>query len=205
MNDIQGFLIRVVFEYRYLALLIVLSLGMIGLPVPDELVMAFSGFQVSLGRMGFSKTLLIAALGSFIGTNVSYWLGRRFGKPLLDRIAPYLHLTGNKISKVEAWFRRFGSKMVVLGYFFPGLRHFIAYFGGISRLKYTRYATLSGMGAILWTATFITMGMFLGIYWESNVTKIRHLLIPGGIFIGFTLILVYVLNVKNGHSEKDKT
>lgn len=202
MDDIQGLLLRVVFEYRYFALLLLLSLGMIGLPVPDEFVMAFSGFQVSLGRMGFSKTLLIAALGSFIGTNLSYWIGRRLGKPLLDRIAPYLHLTENKLSRVEAWFRRFGSKMVVVGYFFPGLRHLIAYFGGISKINYMRYATFSGVGAILWTATFITMGMFLGIYWESTVTKIRHLLIPGGIFLGAVLILVYIHNVKNRSSLK---
>ncbi|WP_407312751.1 DedA family protein [Desulfosporosinus sp. SB140] len=196
MDDIQGLLLRIIYEYRYFALLLMLSLGMVGLPVPDEFVMAFSGFQVSLGRMGYSKTLLIAALGSFIGTNLSYWIGRRLGKPLLDRIAPYLHFNETKLSEVEVWFRRFGGKMIVVGYFFPGFRHFIAYFGGISKLKYLRYVTFSGMGAVLWTATFITMGMFLGIYWESTVMKIRHLLIPGGIFLGALLIIGYLYNVK---------
>lgn len=64
-------MMEAIVSYQYLALFLLLSLGMIGLPVPDEILLTFSGFQVSLGRMNVSYTILTAFLGSFFGMNIT--------------------------------------------------------------------------------------------------------------------------------------
>lgn len=203
MQGLEHFLIGIIYHYRYAGLLVLLSFGMIGLPVPDELLMTFSGFQTSLGHMNFGKTLFLASLGSFVGMNLSYWIGRKLGIPFLHRIAPYVHLNEKRISRAEHWFSKFGDRLIVVGYFFPGFRHFTAYFAGMSELSYARYAALAALGALLWSTTFITLGRVLGIHWKGITALLHRYLVFGGIVLAVIVAIVYVYSVKKGRVEAD--
>ncbi|KUO76154.1 MAG: hypothetical protein APF81_14890 [Desulfosporosinus sp. BRH_c37] len=203
MHGLEQYLMDIIYNYRYTGLFILLTGGMVGIPVPDEFLMTFSGFQISLGRMNFGKTLLVATLGSFLGMNLSYWIGRRLGIPFLHKISPILHLNERKIARAEHWFQRFGDRLIVIGYFFPGFRHFTAYFSGISELHYGRYATLAGVGAFLWTLTFITLGRILGGHWEKILYILHHYLARGGIILALIVFLIYLYSVKRGRLSRE--
>ncbi|WP_242832319.1 DedA family protein [Desulfosporosinus orientis] len=196
LRGIEQYVIYAIYHHSYLALFSFLSLGMLGLPVPDELLMAFSGFLISIGRMTLAKTLLVSSLGSFAGVNLSYWLGRILGPPLFERLGPYLHLNAQKLNRAEDWFLRFGLKTVVAGYFFPGFRHFIAYFSGISKLPYRLYALLTGIGAVLWSITFISLGRMLGSHWKEITIILHHYLLRGSILLGIVLLFIYLWTTK---------
>lgn len=198
MQGLEHILLGIIYHYRYIGLLTLLSLGMIGLPVPDEFLMTFSGFQTTLGHMRFGETLFLAALGSFIGMNLSYWIGRKLGIPFLHKIAPYLHLNEQRIARAEHWFSKFGDRLIVVGYFFPGFRHFTAYFAGMSELNYARYATLAAVGAVLWSGTFITMGRILGVHWKGITALLHRYLVNGGIILAVIIVLIYLYSVKRG-------
>lgn len=204
MHGLESFVTHIIEHYGYIGLFGLLSLGMLGVPVPDELLMTFSGFQTSLGRMNFSKTFVVAAFGSFLGMNLSYWIGRKLGIPFLHKIAPFVHLNEKKIARAEHWFQRFGDKLIVIGYFFPGFRHFTAYFAGMSELRYGRYATLAGLGAMLWTLTFITLGRMLGIHWKTITLLLHHYLARGGLILALVVILIYIYNVKRGRADVEE-
>lgn len=198
MHGLESYLFSLIYHYRYQGLFLVLSLGMIGLPVPDEFIMAFSGFQTTTGHMSFVETLFFASIGSFVGMNLSYWIGRTLGVPFLHRIAHFFHLDENKYTKVEGWFRKFGDRLILIGYFFPGFRHFVAYFSGISKLNYARYSFLSGIGATLWSSTFITLGHFLGVHWQKVTYLIHRYLLRGGVILVLMAGIVYLwLNYRN--------
>lgn len=201
MYGLEHFLLNIIYHYRYLGLFTVLSFGMIGLPVPDEFLMAFSGFQTSIGNMTFMKTLLFASLGSFVGMNLSYWIGRSLGIPFLHKIAPFLHMNENKIKKAEGWFQKFGDRLIVIGYFFPGFRHFVAYFSGMSELNYARYTALSGIGALVWAATYITLGDLLGSHWQSIVALLHRYLSRGGIMLLLLAGIVYLYLSKRNKAK----
>lgn len=200
MHGLEHYLLDIIYHYRYMGLFTVLSLGMIGIPVPDEFIMAFSGFQTSVGHMNFIQTLLLASLGSFVGMNLSYWIGRSLGIPFLHRIAPFLHMNEKRIKKAEGWFQRYGDRLIVVGYFFPGFRHFMAYFSGMSELNYARYSALSGIGAILWASTFITLGNLLGSHWQSIIYVLHRYLSRGGIVLALLIFIVYLYS-----SSRNKT
>lgn len=194
----------IIYNYRYAGLFLLLMFGMIGLPLPDEFLMAFSGFQISLGHMAFGKTLLIATAGSFLGMNLSYWLGRGLGIPFLHKIAPYLHLNEKRIARAEHWFQRYGDRLIVIGYFFPGFRHFTAYFSGMSELYYGRYATLAASGALLWSLTFITLGRVLGVHWQKITIIMHRSLTRGGIIFAILVFLFYLYSVRRGLASKEE-
>lgn len=201
MQGLEHYVTDIIYHYRYVGLFVLLSLGMVGIPVPDEFLMTFSGFLTSLGRMNFGKTLMLAALGSFLGMNLSYWIGRRLGIPFLHKIAPYLHLNEKKIARAEHWFQRFGDRLIVIGYFFPGFRHFTAYFSGMSEINYGRYAILAGTGAFLWTLTFITLGRILGVHWHKITLVLHRYLVRGGIVLAIIVFLIYLYSVKRGRER----
>lgn len=201
MQGLEHYVTDIIYHYRYVGLFVLLSLGMVGIPVPDEFLMTFSGFLTSLGRMNFGKTLMLAALGSFLGMNLSYWIGRRLGIPFLHKIAPYLHLNKKKIARAEHWFQRFGDRLIVIGYFFPGFRHFTAYFSGMSEINYGRYAILAGTGAFLWTLTFITLGRILGVHWHKITLVLHRYLVRGGIVLAIIVFLIYLYSVKRGRER----
>jgi membrane protein DedA with SNARE-associated domain len=203
MHGLEHYLLDIIYQYRYAGLFILLTGGMVGIPVPDELLMTFSGFQTSLGRMDFGKALLVATLGSFLGMNLSYWVGRRLGIPFLHKIAPILHLNEKKITRAEHWFQRFGDRLIVIGYFFPGFRHFTAYFSGMSELHYGRYATLAGVGAFLWALTFITLGRILGEQWQKIIYILHRYLVRGGIVLAIIVFLIYLYSIKRGRSSQE--
>lgn len=176
---------------------------MIGIPVPDEFLMTFSGFQTTLGHMKFGKTLLLASLGSFVGMNLSYWIGRKLGIPFLHKISPLLHLNEKRIARAEHWFKKYGDRLIVVGYFFPGFRHFTAYFAGMSELYYGRYAVLAGMGALLWSGTFIILGRVLGVHWKSITALLHRYLVSGGIILALIVIAIYVISTKRSKASMD--
>ena len=202
MHGLELNVTDIIYHYRYVGLFILLTFGMVGIPVPDEFLMTFSGFQTSLGRMGYGETLVIAALGSFLGMNFSYWIGRSLGIPFLHKVAPYLHLNERRIARAEHWFQRYGDRLIVIGYFFPGFRHFTAYFSGMSELHYGRYATLAGLGASLWSFTFITLGRILGEHWQKITFIMHRYLVRGGILLAIIVFLIYIYSVKRGRVSK---
>ena len=203
MHGLEQYLTDIIYVYRYAGLFGLLTIGMVGLPVPDEFLMTFSGFQTSLGRMDFKITLMVATTGSFLGMNLSYWIGRRLGVPFLHKIAPIIHLNQKNIARAEYWFQRFGDRLIVIGYFFPGFRHFTAYFSGMSKLHYGRYATLAGIGAFLWALTFITLGHFLGEHWQRITLIVQHYLARGGIVLAIIVFLIYLYSIKGGRVSRE--
>lgn len=203
MYGLEQYLTDIIFQYRYAGLFILLTGGMIGIPVPDELLMTFSGFQTSLGRMDFGITLAVATLGSFLGMNLSYWIGRCLGIPFLHKFGPLLHFNAKRIARAEHWFQRCGDRLIVIGYFFPGIRHFTAYFSGMSKLPYGRYATLAGLGAFIWALTFITLGRILGEHWQKITHILHSYLARGGIVLAIIVFVIYLYSIKKGRFSRE--
>lgn len=152
-------------QYGYIALFLLLALGIVGVPIPDETLMVFVGSLTTTGTFNYIPAFAICLGGSMTGMLISYTLGRRIGKPLLDRYGKKIRLTPKRIERTERWFQKYGAWSIVFGYFVPGLRHLTCYLAGMSRLKWTTYLLAAGTGAFIWVATFLTIGHVVGNHW----------------------------------------
>jgi membrane protein DedA with SNARE-associated domain len=150
-------------DYGYIALYILLSAGIIGVPVPDETLMAFVGSLTAPGGpFAYSTALLVIYAGTMTGMIVSYMLGHRVGKPFLYKYGKWIKLTPSRIERAEAWFKRYGLWAVFFGYFVPGVRHFTCYLAGVSGVSFFKYLFYAGTVALLWCTAFLTLGHFIG-------------------------------------------
>jgi membrane protein DedA with SNARE-associated domain len=178
-------------QYGYVAIFTLLMLGVIGLPVPDEILLTFAGSLVFKHQLAFAPTLATAFLGSVCGISFSYGLGRGLGLYVLNALGRFLHIDQSKLDHVRAWYQRRGKYALLFGYFLPGIRHLVAFVAGSSKLRFTVFAPFAYTGALLWSASFVTLGYFLGEQWARTSPTIHRLsLIASGTVLALTTIYV---------------
>jgi membrane protein DedA with SNARE-associated domain len=177
--------------YGYAGLFVLLMLGIVGLPIPDETLLVFCGYLIWRGQLHFGLTFLWGFLGSGCGISLSYLIGRNFGNKAIDRYGKYIRLTPERAQHVTALFHRIGAWVLTIGYFVPGLRHFTALIGGMSHLTYWKFARYAYSGAAIWVATFLTLGYFVGEGWEHASALAHRYLLIGSAICGVLALIVW--------------
>ncbi|WP_219838212.1 DedA family protein [Paenibacillus sp. R14(2021)] len=169
-------------RYGYVGLTLALALGIVGVPVPDEALLTYSGYLVGNGTLLVPFVILCAFLGAAVGISASYVIGFRLGLPFLLKYGPRIRLSAAKIERAQSWMNRYGNVLLFAGFFVPGLRHLTAYMAGISRLKKRTFMLYAYSGALVWSTLFIYIGYLLGDQWQTVKTYIHH--------NGLTLVLI---------------
>jgi membrane protein DedA with SNARE-associated domain len=159
-------------QHGYAGIFSLLIFGIVGLPVPDEWLLTFSGYLVFKQTLMFVPTFGAAFLGSSCGITVSYTLGRIFDTYVLLKYGSYVHITPERLERVHSWFERRGRWTLLAGYFIPGVRHLTGYVAGASELRFSTFAVFAYTGAFCWAAVFITLGYFLGEEWNRVLQSI---------------------------------
>lgn len=169
-------LVEWITHYGYIALFGLLMFGIIGVPVPEELLLMYAGYNVSQGHMNIFLTIAVAALGSMCGVTVSYLLGRSLGLAAVHKFGRFLHITDENLRKVHDWFKRWGKWTLTFGYFVPAVRHLSAIIAGTSKLAWHEFAIFAYTGAVIWAITFVTTGYILGPQTMKFAAMLEHYL-----------------------------
>jgi membrane protein DedA with SNARE-associated domain len=138
--------------------------GIVGLPIPDELLMTVAGALVRRGDMSGAATIAAAIAGSSSGITLSYLLGRTIGSAALHRL---LHVPDAAFVRTQRWFARFGHWLLTFGYFIPGVRHVTAIAAGSAPIAYRDFARAAYPGAVLWCCVFMGVGYYAGDRWQE--------------------------------------
>ena len=179
-------------HYGAISLFFLMMLGIVGLPIPDETLLVFSGYLIHKGTLNPAFTFTMAFLGAVAGISASYFLGRYYGLKLIHKYGRYFLLTEDRFRKVHNWFERIGRWSLFVGYYIAGVRHFTAMVAGASELEYPVFAGFAYSGAFVWVLTFLSVGYFLGDRWEGASEQVhRHVLI--GCIVAAILAGLYFL------------
>ncbi len=165
-------------KYSYLEIFIALGLGIVGLPVPDETLMAYAGFLVFQGTLNYVCAIGVAFMGTTCGITIGYVLGRTFGNPFIKKYASKMRLNPDDVQRAENFYNRYGKFALFIGYFVPGVRHFTAIFAGASLMPYRTFALFAYAGGFLWTITLVSLGYFLGEKWHRVYMYSHRFIIP---------------------------
>jgi membrane protein DedA with SNARE-associated domain len=164
-------------HYGYLGIFGLLTLGIVGLPVPDETLLLACGALIARGKLEWVAAWASAVAGSMCGISVSYAIGRLAGRGFVHRWGPYVQFTEERQHKVQAWFDRLGHWVLTFGYFILGVRHFTALVAGMSEVRYRTFALYAYPGAVLWVSTFVGLGAYLGDNWKGVLALIHRSLL----------------------------
>ncbi|MFL1673083.1 DedA family protein [Paenibacillus thiaminolyticus] len=178
------FLLHWIGQFGYAALFFALWLGIVGMPVPDEVIVmtggAVSGMNILLPLPAF----ILTYLGVVSGLSVGFVIGRSIGVPILERLRRTSRME-RYLEAAEGLIRKYGSLAICLSYFLPVVRHVIPYLVGVNRMTFKRYALYAYSAGFVWTLLFFSMGWALG----SRVEAVGELLYQYGLYAA-ALIMV---------------
>ncbi len=140
-------------------------------PIPSELVLLLTGFNVETGRFALIPAILLATVGSVVGAWVLYGLGAWIrGERLerfLARVGRWIGLTADDVATGFEWFDRHGGKIVLYGRLVPVVRSVVSIPAGAERMPFARFTLLTAAGSLLWNTVWIVVGELLGHQWEK--------------------------------------
>ena len=68
-------------QYGYVILFLSLMLELIALPIPTEPLMSYVGYLIYQHQLNLFISIFAAALGSYCGMTIAYWIGYKLGHP----------------------------------------------------------------------------------------------------------------------------
>ncbi|ERK60046.1 cation diffusion facilitator family transporter [Gemella bergeri ATCC 700627] len=193
-------LFKLLAEHVYLILFISLILEFAALPLPGETMMLFAGIMAYGGHASYIGMIMAGALGTVIGMQFSYEIGRRLGTKAVDKCGSYIGLTPYRMTKASDFFNKYGNIVIIIAYFLPGVRHIMGYFSGISRVDGKKFHTYSTIGGIFWVVVFISLGYVLGPS-AHHAFRLMHRYGSMLIIIGLIALFIYLIYRKLGKKD----
>src|SRR5262245_7949778 len=150
LHDLVQTWFRLVHDWGYLGVFLLMAAESSILPVPSEVVMPPAAYWAAQGRMDFWLVVLMGTAGSWFGSAVSYWVSLWIGRPLVLRWGKYLLITPAKVELAERWAGDNGLKGVFFARLLPVVRHLISIPAGILRLRFLPFTLVTVAGAGIW-------------------------------------------------------
>jgi membrane-associated protein len=135
---------------------------LLGLVVPGDVAIVVGGALCASGQLHAVTLTLAVVLGVLLGANLSFWIGRRGGIPLIERSAARFSVSASRMHQVEAYFASHGAKTVFVASFVSGLKNLVPAIAGASRMGGVRFFAYNAAGSALRSAAFVAIGYAFG-------------------------------------------
>ena len=198
-------LIVYITQYGYLAIFLLVFLQEIGAPnpIPNELVLLFSGYLIFLGVLSFPIVILSAVTADFICSSILHTTFYFSGSYLLQTKSKWLPIPTRTINRLMERTTKSGLSGIYIGRLTPFIRGYTSVIAGLLQIKSKTFLPIALVTASVWVTVYVTAGILLGPFWNhviANIPNIRYVLLL--IFciilliIGLTFLIKYVI-VKN--------
>lgn len=136
---------------------------LVGFFLPGDSLLFASGAFIRQGVIDINVHLFVLLLfiSAVLGDSVGYAFGKSQGRKLFKREDSKLFHKANLI-KAEDFYKKHGSKTIVLARFVPFVRTFAPIVAGIAHMNYRTFLTYNIVGAGLWTTIFVYLGYAAG-------------------------------------------
>jgi membrane protein DedA with SNARE-associated domain len=168
----------------------VLLLCGLGLPIPEDVSLISAGYLAHLGIVNPHKVFVVCFLAVLGGDCIAFTLGRLFGSRLLDSRLARRFFRPRKQIRVRAYFRKFGSKVIFIARFLPGLRFSIFLSAGTLRVRPSVFITYDSLAALVSVPALIYLSWGFGAHIDRVVSWARRS--EYGILILFLLAAVWI-------------
>ena len=153
----------IVSTYGYWGIGVIVGLESMGIPLPGETILVLAAIYAAANQdLTIAGIIAAATIGSIIGDNLGYGIGRRYGYPLLLRHGRKINMTEDRIKLGQYLFIQFGGKIVFVGRFIALLRILAAFLAGVNKMPWWTFLFANATGAILWASVFGLGGYVFG-------------------------------------------
>src|ERR1051325_2956342 len=119
LRPLAEFITSVISSLGYGGIFFLMILESALIPIPSEIIMPFSGFLVSSGKLGSVGVILAGSLGNLVGSVITYYLGIRLGRAFLIKYGKYILFRVHHLVWTEQLFQKYGDKISFVGRLLP--------------------------------------------------------------------------------------
>jgi membrane-associated protein len=102
--------------------------------------------------------IFIIFLAAFLGDQVGYVLGRKYGRSYLERKDSVK--VKAMVARAEAFYEKYGWSAVILARFYPWIRTFMPPIAGIGKMNYYKFLSANALGALFWGVGITLLGYY---------------------------------------------
>ncbi len=200
-QEIVSFIIGAVSDLGYIGIVILMFLESSFFPFPSEVVMIPAGYLSSTCSMNLLLVIICGTAGSVLGASFNYYLGYRLGRPLLIKYGKYIFLNEKNLLKVEKLFNEHGEIATFIGRLIPGVRQYISFPPGVTKMRFINFIIFTTIGAAIWVTILSLLGFFIGL---NQMLVQRHLFQVTFILIAlcFSVVIIYMIYQKKSKEKK---
>ena len=167
----------------------------VGFFLPGDSLLVTAGVFAAAGTVPLRWLLAPVMLCAIAGDQIGYWIGRGAGASLYRREDSFF-FRRKHLERAHEFYEKYGGKTVILARFIPIIRTFCPPVAGAAGMPYARYLTYDICGGILWVATTILGGFFLGRT-IPNISGKIHYVIAVVIFLSILPAIISILRARS--------
>ncbi len=164
-------LTQLIDAWGYAAIFLIVVLGNVGLPVPEETVLTVGGYLAWQGHLRLPVVVLVGIVSAVAGDNMSYWLGRLFGPRILRRLVA---AAPERVERTRRFVLRYGALAVFVARFVTGLRFMAGPLAGSTELAPGRFFIANLLGAVVYVPIIVGAGYAVGYGLGDHIERLRQ-------------------------------
>ena len=187
-------------HFPYLGIFLLLILGGVGLPFPEDATLLLSGFLMAHYVIIPLPAFLVVYSGLLITDFSLYLVGKKYGRRIVEHKRFRKIISPNRLSKLEEKFIKWGSLVVFFGRHIWGFRAQIFLVSGVMKMSATKFLVADAISALF------TIGLWGGVGYlggnsvqvlKKDITRVEHIaIVILVIMIASGIIFWYLKNVK---------
>ncbi len=175
-----------------------------GLPIPEDIILVTAGFIASENGQSVWPTIFIMYFGIMCGDLLIYFGGRKLGSKLVNIV-----VKAENRDKVQALFKKYGTAVIFIGRFLPGLRTPIFFTAGTLHFSAWRFFVMDGFAALISAPLFVYLGHWAAETYAEDIHSLQKqlgrtqtLIMIAGLVLG--LIIFYGLWSRARRKKKEE-
>jgi membrane protein DedA with SNARE-associated domain len=179
-------------HYGYWAVAAVLLLESAGLPLPGETILLLASFLAySEHELRLPWVIVVGTVASTVGGELGFALGRRGGRPLIERYRHVFSIRAEAVARGDRLFERYGAVTVFLARFLFGMRVLASLLAGALHMPWRKFAVFNFLGAAVWVTAICEAGYLFGGHWSRLFHDLKRFELVVGMVVVVTLLLVW--------------
>lgn len=165
---------QIVAHLGYVGIALILILGGLGLPIPEEAPVILAAVLSRNGKLLAPLAVATCLLGVLAGDFVVYFLGYFYGEKVLSLPLTRRLLTRAREAQIKGYFHRHGFKILVLGRFAAGFRTAAYLTAGILKLPPLKLLLIDLLAASLSTFLMFGLGFIFAHQIQSGIREMQQ-------------------------------
>lgn len=134
---------------------------LLGIVVPGDVILAMAGVYVARGVLSLPIVIVVAVLATTAGEVTGYWLGRRMGRPIIERL-PFADRFGRKLDGATKAIRGNAGKTIVVGRFATGAAGTVPFAAGVAEVPFGTFLAFGVPTIAVWSTAIVLLGTLIG-------------------------------------------